>query len=369
MTLLPELEEQLLDAAERSRAGWRRPRRGRRRAGAALLAGAVLAAGTAAAVVGTRDSSDPAIRPYLSILRRPVAPGDALPRAARAKSELGLHFAEARRVRTSVPGWKAWIVPQAADGAACLFVQPPDAIGPGGGTCFSKASIQNGADASTGTVTGGGYVIDGIVPDGVPAISLRQTDGTTRRVPVRDNVYLALSREPTVSVSYEAPRGGRVTVRAWTPGYTPPVPEPSAAQRRESERARRHPSAPVRVSAGPETRVVGARRNVGTRREDYFVTFRARIDRGAYAFRLRGPGGGGCRGRLDLIVRTEPAPDSRRGRLYSTFLRPPDGRGPVDDTDGPTPGVWCPGRYRVDVSFVDRGRRFPPFGTGRFAVR
>jgi hypothetical protein len=150
----------------------------------------------------------------------------------------------------------------------------------------------------------------------------------------------------------------------------PPVPPPSAQERRESERARRHPSKRVRVTAGPEVQPrAGPRTNVGGRRVGYFVTFRARIDRGAYAFRLRGPGGKGCSGRVDLIVRTERAPHSRRGRIYFTSLQPPDGRGPVDNTDAPTRYAWCPGRYRVDVSFVDRGTRFAPFGTGRFVVR
>jgi hypothetical protein len=331
-----------------------------------LLAGVVLAAGTAAAVVGTRDSSAPAIRPYLGILRRPVGPADALRRGGR---HMGLAYMEARRVRMSMPGWQAWIVPRVSDGAVCLLVQPPDAIGPGGGTCFETESIRKGASPSTGTVTGGGFVIEGIVPDGVPHIELKHTDGTVRRVPVRDNAYIAFSRKPTVSVSY-ATAAGRITVRAWSPGYIPPVPPPTAQERRESERARRDPSKRVRVTVGPEIGPrSGAPANVGTTREDYFVMFRARIDRGAYAFRLRGPGGDRCSGRLDLIVRTEHARDSRRGRIYATQLRPPDGRGPVDNTDGPTPFAWCPGRYRVDVSFVDGGTRYPPFGAGRFVVR
>jgi hypothetical protein len=186
---------------------------------------------------------------------------------------------------------------------------------------------------------------------------------------VRDNVYIALSRKRTVSISYST-AGRRVTVRAQSPGYVPPVPKPTVSERRESQRARRHPSAPVRVTAGPEVQPrAGQTTNVGPPRVDYFVTFRARIDGGAYAFRLRGPGGSGCRGRVDLIVRTERAPDSRRGRIYNTFLRPPDGRGPVDNTDGPTPGTWCAGRYRVDASFVDGGRRFAPFGSAVFVVR
>ncbi|MEA2466298.1 MAG: hypothetical protein QOJ57_424 [Thermoleophilaceae bacterium] len=368
MTLIPELETQLREAAERQRA--KPARSGRRRRVAALAAGAVLVAGTAAAVVGTRDSTDPRIRPYLSILRRPVTAADALPPVVGRSGRFPFEVKEARRVRVLVPGWKAWIVPASGSGDACLFVQPPDAIGPGGAPCFSDTSIRKGASAATGTVAGGGVMANGIVPDGVPSITLVHVDGTKRTVPVRDNVYLALSAKPTLAVSYRTPDGRRVTVRAWSPGYVPPVPQPSAAERRESERARRHPSAPVRVTAGPEFQArSGARTNVGTRREDYFVTFRARIDRGAYAFRLRGPGGAGCRSRLDLIVRTERAPDSRRGRIYSTFLRPPDGRGPVHNTDGPTPGKWCPGRYRVDVSFVDRGRRFPAFGSARFVVR
>ncbi len=365
MSLMPELESQLLAAAERQALPRRRFRG--RRAGLALAAGAVLVAGTAAAVVGSHDSSDPNIRPYLEILRRPITPADAL-RSPGGYSQQHTRASEARRVHVLVPGWKAWVLPRKPDGAACLAVQPPEATGPAVNACFEEDSIRRGASPATGTVQGGGYVVQGIVPDGVPAIILRRRDGSVRRTPVRDNVYIGLSDKQTVSVTYDGP-DGRTSVRAWSPGYTPPPPRPTAAERAQSERARQHPSRHVRVSVLAQRPPPGARRNVGPLNFDFSVMFRARVDYGTYAFRLRGPGGRACADRLDLIVRTERAPRSRRGRVYSAQLSPPDGRGQATVSDAGSKARWCPGRYRVDASLVDRGRRFSPFGTAYFVAR
>jgi hypothetical protein len=110
--------------------------------------------------------------------------------------------------------------------------------------------------------------------------------------------------------------------------------------------------------------------NVGGRRTLYYVTWRARITGGAYAYRLRGPAGRGCRSRQSHWLGNQRHKYSRRGHILSVTLSPPGKlyrRSGV--TDGPTPQAWCPGTDKVDIAWVGHGRRYPPFATATFVVR
>jgi hypothetical protein len=137
-----------------------------------------------------------------------------------------------------------------------------------------------------------------------------------------------------------------------------PRPRTRPHESRASKQARRNPSAPVPVHVRPAT---------ARPQSPIDVRFRAPITlrRGErYEARVVGPGGPGCRRRDAQAARDVIGGlDAVRGGVVSGTLFPPG-------SGGDARGAWCPGRYRVAVSFVrtsaDRRRAYTPFGHAVF---
>jgi hypothetical protein len=182
-----------------------------------------------------------------------------------------------------------------------------------------------------------------------------RSNGTRFDVKVHDNVYLGYSHHSTAEVSY-----GDVKAEALSPGARPKLPPQSAAERRAERKARTNPSATRPVKVIP---VLPQR---GPSRTWYSISWRARLNGGAYALRIRGPG---CAGAKTGWLEPQRLHYSRRGHILGLDVAPPGklAKGPL--VDRPTDHAWCRGTYKVDVAWADHGRRYPPFGTGTFVVR
>jgi hypothetical protein len=155
-------------------------------------------------------------RDRFGVFRRPVTPADAISRPGRGALEAafgpryGIDMDQARRVPAYSASVKVWLVP-GRDGI-CTFVQHPYAEGPGGG-CDPISKVETGVSATTVTASPDHVEVFGVVPDGVTEVQLSLADGSTETLQVNDNVYSALERSATKSVSFDAPTG-HVTVDA-----------------------------------------------------------------------------------------------------------------------------------------------------------
>ena len=109
---------------------------------------------------------------------------------------LGLNAALARCARTDASD--VWVVP--GNGFICLDV---------GGMCChtSEVARAHGLVTWTSGRSADRTIVHGLVPDGVAEVVLTATEGTTKTVPVQDNVYGIEMEGVFTSLRFAGPRG------------------------------------------------------------------------------------------------------------------------------------------------------------------
>lgn len=160
---------------------------------------------------GSANAPAPAVEPTLaaevSLLRRARTEADAVPASIPVafSSASGANLALARRVADG-RGAEAWIVP--GRGSTCILSQLQQ-YRLGGAVCVSSAAAAAGElnVQSAGDQLPGAELVAGMTPDGVSAVVMRLTDGTSVTAPVHENVYLALVRGAVSSISASGSRG------------------------------------------------------------------------------------------------------------------------------------------------------------------
>jgi hypothetical protein len=236
MSTLPDLEHELLHAAQRATAA--RPSR-RRRGAIATAAAALLLAGGATATaqiwhplwsVGTPTAPVPgpavvhavdAGQRGLDVLRQPLTAATALPQQLRenlsATTIAGENPDLGRKALTTSFGDTFWVVP-AADGKICLLVNG------GGGGCGPASQIDDGTFSGLMPCAQGGVVHYGMLPNGAADTSLTLPDGATRDVTVTNNVWaIQIARHAPQPKSLSWTQGA---VREQAPIGSPPPPTP-----------------------------------------------------------------------------------------------------------------------------------------------
>jgi hypothetical protein len=136
------------------------------------------------------------------ILRRPQVDSDRIPEERRDEytsgmiGRLGLNAALARCARTAAGD--VWVVP--GNGFICLDV---------GGMCCNTSEVARvqGMVTWTSARSDDSTIVHGLVPDGVEEVVLTATDGTTKTVPVRDNVYGTEMEGVFTSLRFAGPKG------------------------------------------------------------------------------------------------------------------------------------------------------------------
>jgi hypothetical protein len=136
------------------------------------------------------------------ILRRPQVDSDRIPEERRDEctsgmiGRLGLNAALARCVRTDAGD--VWVVP--GNGFICLDV---------GGMCCKTSEVARAQGMVTWTSARShdSTIVHGLVPDGVEEVVLTATDGTTKTVPVKDNVYGTEMEGVFTSLRFAGPNG------------------------------------------------------------------------------------------------------------------------------------------------------------------
>jgi hypothetical protein len=136
------------------------------------------------------------------ILRRLQVDGDRIPEERRDVytngmiGRLGLNAALARRARTDAGD--VWVAP--GDGFVCLDV---------GGMCCNTTEVAGAQGLVTWTSarSGASTIVHGLVPDGVEEVVLAATDGTTKTVAVKDNVYGTEMEGVFTSLHFVGPEG------------------------------------------------------------------------------------------------------------------------------------------------------------------
>jgi hypothetical protein len=145
---------------------------------------------------------DPGQSSAFGILRRPRVDSDRVPeeRSEAYKNgmigRLGLNAALARRARTEFGD--VWVVP--GNGFICLDVG-------GRGCSSSKAARDKGMVTWTSGRSKESSIVHGLVPDGVEEVVLTATDGTTKTVAVKDNVYGTEMEGVFTSLRFAGPNG------------------------------------------------------------------------------------------------------------------------------------------------------------------
>ena len=184
---------------------------------AGALVVAALAGGGAAIGDGILAQGVPSnVAAHFAVLRRPVRPADAMPPAFVAQAtnpnslvvRTGVNPALARRARGLTSG-TAWVIP--ANGEICLATSPPGFPGVAFNGCGGDAGAIAGREFSFAT-SGRGQWIAGLVPDKVSRVILTLSDGSSRTVTVRENVYTALVGGHVVSRRFTNPAGRVVRI-------------------------------------------------------------------------------------------------------------------------------------------------------------
>jgi hypothetical protein len=181
-------------------------------------------------VAGKRPVAPAVVAPAqgatLAILRRGQVAADALPAAAASALTAGAgvgasgpSVALSRRAQ-GLSGGAAWVVPAA--GQVCLIAEAGPALG--GAGCAPDATAANGRLLVFGSSarTPGIVFVAGLVPDGVPAVSVELAGGTTVSAPVAENVYVASIHGAPSAVSFTGPAGA-VTVSITLPQHHPHI--------------------------------------------------------------------------------------------------------------------------------------------------
>jgi len=93
---------------------------------------------------------------------------------------------------------KTWILPGSS--GACIQTYrsqgPRTPIGTGGG-CTATPAVLAGELVIRSTTSAGVITLVGLAPDGNTTVTITDTDGTARQIPVTDNVYVATGGHPS----------------------------------------------------------------------------------------------------------------------------------------------------------------------------
>jgi hypothetical protein len=129
---------------------------------------------------------DPAQAAAFAILRRPLAPDDAIPASWRSTVDAGAYganYALARRARDLPAGFAAWVVP--GNGSLCLLTT-------GGSTCGPHPLPRGFAlESGSSTLDPHSESIIGLVPDNVRSVTITTGHHVRLTVAVHDNFYAA----------------------------------------------------------------------------------------------------------------------------------------------------------------------------------
>jgi hypothetical protein len=146
------------------------------------------------------------------VMRRPLASSDVVPidQLISFSASSGANPSLARRVLPGAPQGQvsgaAWLVP--GDGKVCLISISRSSRALGGAGCLIDEAAITGKliVESTSTEAGGGALVAGLVPDGVPTVTLT-SGGRTWSVPVKENVYMAEVSGWVSNASFVGPAG------------------------------------------------------------------------------------------------------------------------------------------------------------------
>jgi hypothetical protein len=404
MTILPDLEQRLIELA--TRAAPPKPRRRRwpsvpgamvttfaATIGLAIVAVAISTLGHRSQTPARPPSAavPPAARALVSelaVLRRRQTPADL--NSANLNRFLQVHGPDDPRQRLGQPirslirlatvtpwGEKVYLVPfLAPDGMATLGL-----VANGGSCCVTAAGI---ASNGLGGLSGSGGPAGGpsrnqvvvVVPDGVAKVAIllprqgiagepayKHTLAIT--VPVHNNVAAFQSTRYADDIGlnhmiWYGPTGNivrRIGNNSNLNRVTRP-PKPSSPTAL-SLRAEANPATPNPVWVTPRT---------GGPHTTFTISFRLLINGAAYQYLFSGPGGPGCRGKTPTRGGggIGGGPDDVRGQIWSEPFQPSSGA-------GPSVTAWCPGTFHVSVSAFAvpgrSGRSYPPFGTATFIVK
>jgi hypothetical protein len=230
MTLLPEVEDALMAAADRRARKPARPRRSRGVRGAVALLAALAVAGTAVAatsgwppILGNgSDAIRPAQSPVpgdqsaaLSVLRRPQTDADRGPDVQATLKSLpsggeshGVRLDAVRRLAGGpTPGLAVILAPQerfgqdppgpagprVKDALCVLYPSGPRTVAGGqisgaAVSCWTTREVLAG-NAKGLAPAGDNWHFYGLVPDGVARVAITRHDGTTAQATVRDNFF------------------------------------------------------------------------------------------------------------------------------------------------------------------------------------
>jgi hypothetical protein len=147
----------------------------------------------------------------LAILRRPQVDGDQLPDGPgfglRMVARFGLNPALARRARTEIGN--VWVVPGIGVIALELAASDaPSSLGGGGMACSRTDHVAvKGIVTWTSTRSGDQSIVHGLVRDGVDEVVLAASNGATKTVSVKDNVYGTVMDGFFTSLHFVGPSG------------------------------------------------------------------------------------------------------------------------------------------------------------------
>ena len=400
MTILPDLEQQLIDLA--TRAAPSKPTRRRRLpapgATVTVFAAAFALAIAAVAIItlGHRSQTPapppsatvaPAARALVSelaILRRRQTSADL--NSPNLSRFLQLHGpSDPRRQRgqpirslirlAAVTSWgeRVYLVPfLAPNGTTTLGL-----VANGGSCCVTAAGIaSNGMGSLSGGPSGNQVVV--VVPDGVAKVAIllprqgipgepayKHTLAIT--VPVHNNVaaFQSTRYADDIGLNHMIWYGttGQIVRRIGNSRnlnrvIPPPKPSPPTTL---SRRAKADPATPNPVWVTPR---------IGGPHTTFTISFRLLINGAAYQYLFSGPGGPRCRGKTPTRGGggIGGGPDDIRGQIWSEPFPPAPPRGVA-----PSVAAWCPGTFHVSVSAFDvpgrSGKFYPPFATVTFTVK
>lgn len=157
------------------------------------------------------SSMPPELAQAFALLRRPQVESDRLPDEQHRVIEgpmgrRGLNPELARRATTEVGD--VWVVP--GNGFVCH-------IDDGGAGCCPTRLAAAGQMVSWGSTNSPGRTfVHGLIPDGVPEVTVVAENGPSRTLPVHENLYGAfLDGFSSLSVSFTGP-SGKVVIGPWS---------------------------------------------------------------------------------------------------------------------------------------------------------
>jgi hypothetical protein len=118
----------------------------------------------------------------------------------------GVEIASAREAEVNVAGQRVWVA-KAVNGGICVLdlLEKLGRKGPAS-SCASSSQLNRGATIEQ---FGPGHetFLAGVVPSGVPSVSIVSTDATTTTVATNDNAYAIEASAPIESVSFASADG------------------------------------------------------------------------------------------------------------------------------------------------------------------